>query len=93
MWGDHTTAVIRLSYARGPLGAFKKALDDAEVRCEPRSRSGRSRGEFHPARSSPRSVAEEIADGLWNVYLGPSRLRRLNDRRMRIEDVYRQGQV
>jgi transposase InsO family protein len=33
---------------------------------------------------------EEIADGLWNVYFGPLRLGRLNERRLRIEDVYGQ---
>jgi transposase InsO family protein len=31
---------------------------------------------------------EEIADGLWNVYFGPLRLGRLNERHMRIEDAY-----
>lgn len=29
---------------------------------------------------------EEIADGLWDVYFGPLKLGRLNERRMRIED-------
>lgn len=31
---------------------------------------------------------EEIADGIWNVYFGPLRLGRLNERHMRIEDAY-----
>jgi hypothetical protein len=31
---------------------------------------------------------EEIDDGLWDVYFGPLRLGRLDDRLMRIEDVY-----
>jgi len=31
---------------------------------------------------------EEIADGIWNVYFGPLRLSRLNERHMRIEDEY-----
>ena len=31
---------------------------------------------------------EEIADGIWNVYFGPLRLGRLNERHMRIEDEY-----
>ena len=29
---------------------------------------------------------EEIADGIWNVYFGPLKLGRLNERHMRIED-------
>ena len=31
---------------------------------------------------------EEIDDGIWNVYFGPLRLGRLNERHMRIEDEY-----
>lgn len=31
---------------------------------------------------------EEIADGIWNVYFGPLRLGRRDERRMRIEDEY-----
>jgi hypothetical protein len=31
---------------------------------------------------------EEIADGIWNVYFGPLRLGRLDERHMRIEDEY-----
>lgn len=31
---------------------------------------------------------EEIADGIWNVYFGPLKLGRLNERHMRIEDDY-----
>ena len=31
---------------------------------------------------------EEIADGIWNVYFGPLRLGRLNERHLRIEDEY-----
>jgi len=31
---------------------------------------------------------EEIDDGLWNVYFGPLKLGRLNERHMRIEDEY-----
>ena len=31
---------------------------------------------------------EEIADGIWNVYFGPLKLGRLNERHMRIEDEY-----
>ena len=31
---------------------------------------------------------EEIDDGLWNVYFGPLKLGRLNERHMRIEDQY-----
>src|SRR5262249_32283010 len=31
---------------------------------------------------------EEIADGSWNVYFGPLKLGRLNERHMRIEDEY-----
>jgi len=31
---------------------------------------------------------EEIDDGVWNVYFGPLRLGRLNERQMRIEDAY-----
>jgi putative transposase len=38
---------------------------------------------------------EEIADGIWNVYFGPLKLGRLNERHMRIEDdrgrLYRQN--
>jgi len=31
---------------------------------------------------------EEIGDGIWNVYFGPLKLGRLNERHMRIEDQY-----
>jgi len=31
---------------------------------------------------------EEIDDGVWNVYFGPLKLGRLNERHMRIEDEY-----
>ena len=31
---------------------------------------------------------EEIDDGLWNVYFGPLKLGRLNERDMRIEDEF-----
>ena len=31
---------------------------------------------------------EEIDDGIWNVYFGPLKLGRLNERHMRIEDQY-----
>jgi hypothetical protein len=34
---------------------------------------------------------EEIDDGIWNVYLGPLKLGRLHERRMRIEDEYGTG--
>ena len=30
----------------------------------------------------------EIDDGIWNVYFGPLKLGRLNERHMRIEDQY-----
>jgi hypothetical protein len=31
---------------------------------------------------------EEIDDGVWNVYFGPLKLGRLNERHMRMEDQY-----
>ena len=31
---------------------------------------------------------EEIDDGIWNVYFGPLKLGRLDERHMRIEDEY-----
>jgi len=31
---------------------------------------------------------EEIDDGIWNVYFGPLKLGRLNERHLRIEDQY-----
>ena len=31
---------------------------------------------------------EEIDEGVWNVYFGPLKLGRLNERHMRIEDEY-----
>jgi putative transposase len=33
---------------------------------------------------------EEIDNGIWNVYFGPLKLGRLNQRLMRIEDQYGQ---
>ena len=33
---------------------------------------------------------EEIDDGIWNVYFGPLKLGRLDERHMRIEDAYGQ---
>jgi hypothetical protein len=31
---------------------------------------------------------EEIDDGIWNVYFGPMKLGRFNERNMRIEDQF-----
>jgi len=31
---------------------------------------------------------EEIDDGIWNVYFGPMKLGRFNERNMRIEDEF-----
>ena len=36
---------------------------------------------------------EEIDDGVWNVYFGPLKLGRFNERHMRIEDALRQTET